>query len=163
MFSIKCDRRVLSVTIVAFGLLICAGTVNAQSGSPEGDKSLYDRLGGLQGISLVVSDFMEDFMADELIFANPKVKERKTSEHKPFIRYHIISMVCEATGGPCQYTGKDMKTAHDGLNVTEREWDRMVEILANTLEEHNVPGRETQELFEILGATKDDIVIGGRR
>ncbi len=158
MYSLKVIRLVVGlVTVIA--LLFSNGSVFSQ----ESEKSLYERLGGIQGIALVVSDFMDDFMEDEVIFANPEVKERKTSEAKPYIRYGVISMVCEATGGPCQYTGKDMKAAHDGLNVTEREWDRMVEILANTLAEHNVPEQETQELFEILGTTKDDIVFQGGR
>jgi hemoglobin len=127
------------------------------------DKSLYERLGGLQGISLVVSDFVDVFIQDPVIMANPAVKDRKTPDTAPYVKYQVTTMVCQATGGPCEYTGLDMKEAHSGLNVSEKEWDRMVEIFAETLARHNVPERETQELFGILGPTRDDIVVTGNR
>jgi hemoglobin len=148
--------------VIAFSLII-TGASYGQAGSAQGEKSLYERLGGLQGISLVVSDFMEVFMQDPVIMSNPRVKERKTADVAPYIQYQIVTMVCQATGGPCVYTGLDMKAAHDGLRVSESEWDRMVEIFAATLEKHNVPERETQELFDIVAPTKDDIVVAGDR
>jgi hemoglobin len=148
--------------VIAFSLII-TGASYGQAGSAQGEKSLYERLGGLQGISLVVSDFMEVFMQDPVIMSNPRVKERKTADIAPYIQYQIVTMVCQATGGPCVYTGLDMKAAHDGLRVSESEWDRMVEIFAATLEKHNVPERETQELFDLVAPTKDDIVVAGDR
>lgn len=150
-------NRIPIVVFTMFVLFVLTGTVNSQSSSDE--EVLYDRLGGLASISVVVSDFMDDFMADPLFFENPAVRERKTPESKPYIRYHLISMVCQATGGPCEYTGVDMREAHDGLNISDREWNRMVKIFAATLEKHNVPEQETRELFEILGSTKDYIVV----
>lgn len=151
------------IPIILIGIaLILTGTASAQT-SGDNEKSLYERLGGLQGISLVVSDFVDDFIEDPLIMSNPRVKERKSPDSAPYIKYQVTSMVCQATGGPCQYTGLDMREAHRGLNVSETEWDRMVEIFAETLQRHNVPERETQELFGILGPTKDDIVVAGSR
>lgn len=127
--------------------------------TPE-EPSLYDRLGGLPAIALVVSDFVDDFIADPVIMANPVVRERKTADSAPYVKYQVTTLVCEAAGGPCEYRGLDMKQAHDGLGVTAAEWDRMVEIFAATLAQHDVPEQETQELFALLGPSRDDIVVG---
>lgn len=148
-------RAVVLFTITM--LLMGTGTVFAQT--PSEEEPLYERLGGLASIALVVSDFVDVFIEDSLIMENLAVRERKTPDGAPYVKYQVTSLVCEATGGPCQYTGLDMRTAHEGLNVTEREWDRMVEIFIGVLEDHRVPQRETEELLGILGPSKDDIVI----
>jgi hemoglobin len=141
-------------------LLAAHGSLQAQSSADQA--SLYERLGGLPGIALVVSDFVDAFIADPLIMDNPAVRERKTPQEAPYVKYQVTTLVCEATGGPCAYTGLDMRTAHDGLNVSEREWDRMVEIFLGTLHEHRVPDREVGELLAILGPSKAEIVTGSR-
>lgn len=150
--------RALILAIIP-GLLLAAPAMAQQAQGEAEEPSLYERLGGLQAISLAVSDFMNAFMADPLIFSNPAVKERKTAEVAPLIQYQVTTMVCEATGGPCTYRGPDMKAAHDGLNVSAEEWDRMVEIFVATLEKLDVPERESEELLAILGSTRDDIVV----
>jgi hemoglobin len=124
--------------------------------------SLYERLGGLPALSLVISDFVDDFVADPLIMANAAVRERKTPDAAPYIKYQVTTLVCEVTGGPCQYTGMGLREAHAGLNVSAAEWDRMVEIFSRTLERHGVPAAEQEEVFAILGPTRDDIVVGDR-
>jgi hemoglobin len=145
-------------TLMGSTLLLMLVASPAFAQSAEAEESLYDRLGGLQAIALVVSDFVDVFVADPLIMANPAVRERKTVDTAPYIKFQFTAMTCEATGGPCQYTGLNMRDAHDGLGVTAEEWDRMVELFAQTLERHGVPERETQELFAVLGPTREDIV-----
>lgn len=148
-------------TLIAGTLLLLWSASPTVAQATEEDPSLYERLGGLQAIALVVSDFVDDFVADPVIMANPVVRERKTADTAPYIKYQVTTLVCDASGGPCAYGGKDMATAHDGLGVTAAEWDRMVEIFAATLEQHGVPDQETQELFALLGPSRDEIVVGG--
>lgn len=146
--------------VFAFTLALAAtlaGPAQAQSSPPE--NSLYERLGGLPAISLVISDFMEDFAADPLIMANPAVRERKSPENLPYITFQVTTMVCEASGGPCRYTGLELGPAHKGLNVSQAEWDRMAEIFSATLDAHGVPEQEQGELFEILGPAHAEIVV----
>ena len=76
----------------------------------------------------------------------------------PYLKYHVTAMVCEATGGPCRYHGRGMKESHTHLNITEREWDRMVALFKEVLARHNVPAGETQELLDIIDSTRPDIV-----
>lgn len=144
--------------LIAMALVFLSGGRAFSQASPQ-ERSLYERLGGLPAISLVLSDFVDVFIADPLILANPAVRERKTPDSAPYIKFQVTSLVCEATGGPCEYTGLDLRQAHDGLNVSEAEWERMVEIFSETLNRHGVPEQEQQDLFAILGPTKADIVV----
>jgi hemoglobin len=152
--------------ISAIALAVILTSAVARPGGAQAataEPSLYDRLGGLPAISLVVSDFMDVFIHDPVIMANPAVRERKTAAAAPYIKYQVTTVVCEASGGPCQYTGKNMRDAHAGLGVTAAEWDRMAQIFGSTLARHQVPERETQELFALMGPLRDDIVVGGAR
>jgi hemoglobin len=154
-------RRTGSVAVTAVAVLAAAGSAHAQSTSP--DETLFDRLGGLQAIALVVDDFMTEFSADPLVLTNPAVRERKSPENLPYITFQVTTLVCQATGGPCHYTGLELGPAHEGLNVSQAEWDRMVEIFAATLARHGVGEQEQEDLFAILGPGHADIVVPGGR
>jgi hemoglobin len=154
----RAGSLVVFPTLVLLGM---AGPIHAQESA--GEESLYDRLGGLRAISLVVSDFMTEFAADPLVLANPAVRERKSPENLPYINHQVTTLVCQVTGGPCVYTGMELGPAHAGLNVSQAEWDRMAEIFAGTLAKYGVPEREQEELFEILGASHGEIVVPAGR
>ena len=74
------------------------------------------------------------------------------------LRQNLIDQICEATGGPCKYSGKDMKTAHAGMNITEDEFTALVEDLVKSLDKAGVPQAEKDELLGALGGMKGDIV-----
>jgi hemoglobin len=117
--------------------------------------TLYQRLGGREGIALVVDEFVAFLVADA------RVNERFTAL-KPAdvarLKSHAADQVCEATGGPCAYVGRDMKTAHTGMNITEDEWNAAVEDLVRALDKRGVGEPEKQELLDLLGPMKPDIV-----
>lgn len=121
--------------------------------------SLYDRLGGLMPISVVVSDFIDALVPDPVLNANPAIDAARHRVPPPYLKYHVTALVCQATGGPCHYQGRTMKDSHAHLNISEREWQRMVTIFKQILAKHQVPAKETQELLAIVAGTKADIVI----
>ena len=149
------------------GMKVCAiSAVILLSGwtgalAQEEAPSLYDRLGGLAPISVVVSDFIDALVPDDVLNANPAIDAARVRVPAPYLKYHVTALVCGATGGPCEYHGREMKEAHAHLNITEGEWDRMVSIFKEVLQKHGVPETETQELLEIVGSTKADIVAAG--
>ncbi len=161
--------RYLMCLIGIVSLVACNGGSNGNSASDsvatqqsteqEEQESLYDRLGGLAPISVVVSDFIDALVPDEALNANPAIDAARMSVPAPYLKYHVTALVCQATGGPCQYDGREMKEAHAHLNITESEWDRMVTIFKEVLANHLVPATETQELLDIVGSTKADIVV----
>lgn len=134
-------------------------TAVAQGGAEQEQQSLYDRLGGLAPISVVVSDFVDALLPDAVLNANPAIDAARQRVPGPYLKYHVTALVCEATGGPCQYHGRGMKETHAHLNITEVEWDRMVTIFKEVLAKHGVPAQETEELLAIVGSTKADIVV----
>lgn len=120
--------------------------------------SLYDRLGGLMPISVVVSDFLDAVVPDPMLNANPAIDAARKRVPKPYLKYQVTAQVCQVTGGPCQYQGRNMKDAHAHLNITEAEWDQMVALFKGVLNKHKVPDQEAQELLDIIESTKADIV-----
>ena len=145
----------LSVAI----LLFAPFTVFAQSETTE--TALYERLGGLRAITVVVDDFIDSMVPDPFLNQNPAIAEARERVPSPYLKYRVTSMVCQATGGPCEYTGRGMKESHAHLNITEAEWERMVVIFKEVLDKHQVPSSEQRELLEIIGSTKGEIVTAG--
>ena len=145
-------------TLVA--LVALGSTAGAQAQKTE--KSLYDRLGGAYPIAVVVDDFIDRLLVNDTLNANPAIKEARDRVPAPGLKFHVTTMVCEATGGPCKYVGRDMKTAHARLNITQKEWDAMVADFRKTLNKFKVPVKEQEELIQIVGSTKKDIVVGAR-
>jgi len=127
----------------------------------EKEKSLYDRLGGVYSIATVVDDFIERLLVNDILNANPKIKEARDRVPKAGLKYRVTELVCQITGGPQKYTGRSMKESHSHLNITEKEWDAMVADFKKTLDKFKVPQKEQDELFAIVGTTKSDIVVAG--
>ena len=117
--------------VVAVNLGACASTGQDAPSIP----SLYRRLGGREGIALVVGDFTANMSADTRV--NERFKGMKTPELEKF-KSNLADQICEATGGPCSYLGKDMKTAHAGMKITEAEWNATVDNLAKALDKNIV-------------------------
>jgi hemoglobin len=108
---------------------------------------------------VVVSDFIDALVVDATLNANPAIDSARHRVPAPYLKYHVTAMVCQATGGPCNYQGRDMKSSHAHLRITEKEWDRMVVVFKEILAKHKVPAAETGELLAIVGSTKADIVM----
>ena len=114
--------------------------------------SLYDRLGGSAAITAVVNDFVARCAGDSRI--NPKFARTDVARLKAM----LVEQVSNATGGPVQYTGRGMREAHRGMQVTASEFDALVQDLVATLTQFNVPEMAQSELLGILGPLRSDIV-----
>ena len=134
-----------------------APVVSAQQ--PGAQKSLYDRLGGLHGITVVVDDFINRLVANKQLNRNPAIDAGRKSAPAPYLKFQVSQMVCGAIGGPCKYTGKAMKESHTHLNISEKEWGVMAKEFKKSLDKFKVPAAEQKELFDIVGSTKADIVV----
>lgn len=151
-------RKFVIAALVAATFVACGGkgkggnTDGAGGGSAVAEKSLYDRLGGKDAITAVVEDFVANVAGDKRInafFANADI---------PGLKQKLVDQICEATGGPCKYTGKDMKTVHNGMNVKDADFTAMVEDLVKSLDKFKVGEKEKTELLTALGGMKPDIV-----
>jgi len=138
----------LLVLGVGMVLAACATTKPAEP-------SLYRRLGGREGIKGVVDEFAAVLVADPRV--NARFKDMKAPDVERF-KTNAADQVCAAAGGPCSYLGKDMKSAHKGMKITEAEWNATVEDLVKAMDKKGVPKKEQQELLGLLGPMKADIV-----
>lgn len=146
-------RQIVIVLAVAF-VVACGGGKKGgdTTTTTGGEKSLYDRLGGKDAITAVVDDFVANVAADTRInamFANADIPKLKTN---------LVDQICQATGGPCTYTGKNMKDSHAGMNIKEADFNALVEDLKKSLDKFKVPEKEQGELLGALAAMKGDIV-----
>jgi len=133
---------------------------NPQSQQPAPEKSLYERLGGVYAIATVVDAFIEKLLVNDILNANPRIKEARDRVPKAGLKYRVTELVCQVTGGPEKYTGRSMKDSHAHLYITEKEWQAMEADFKKTLDEFKVPAKEQGELIAIVESTKSDIVIG---
>jgi hemoglobin len=148
--------------LVAVGALVaCAKRDEApltdSSGSAATARTLYDRLGGTTAIASVVDGFVANVAADTRINKFFTRVASDTAAMREF-KQKLVDQVCQGTGGPCTYTGKDMKTAHQGMGLTNADFDALVEDLVKALDAAGVQQAEKDELLGILGPMRTDIV-----
>ena len=155
----RTQHRVVQVCSVAFCVMVLFSVTTVMGQSKPKEKSLYDRLGGVYAIATVVDDFIERLLVNDVLNANPAIKEARNRVPKAGLKYRVTEMVCMATGGPCKYSGRSMKDSHKHLNISGKEWDAMAADFKATLDKFKVPEKEQSELFAIVGTTKKDIVM----
>ncbi|MEP0848719.1 MAG: group 1 truncated hemoglobin [Phycisphaerae bacterium] len=122
---------------------------------PATTETLYKRLGGYDALAAVTDDFLGRLLKDPSLgrfFVGHSEDSRKR------IRQLIVDQLCAVTGGPCVYIGRDTKTSHRGLGITEADWTATVNHLVATLDKFQVPAREKDEVLALLTTLKPDIV-----
>jgi len=132
---------------------LTAGLFAGSAGAQE--KSLYQRLGGYDAIAAVTDEFIGRLASDE--------QEKRffigfSTDSKMRIRQLSVDLICKSTGGPCVYSGRDMKTAHAGAGITKSDWDRTLKIFGEVLNKFKVPDKEQQEIAALLTPLEKDIV-----
>ena len=128
------DLARVSTTVVAAVMVVMSGTATHTARAPATQPSLYERLGGAYSIATVVDDFIERLLVNGTLNANPAINEARARVPKAGLKFHVTALVCEVAGGPCKYTGRTMKEAHQHLNITQAQWDAMVADFRTTLE-----------------------------
>ena len=129
----------------------CASSAS-QVKSGAASKSLFERLGGQAALTAVVDDLTVRIVADG------RINQRFANTDIPHFKQALVEQLCEVSGGPCKYAGKDMRTAHAGMNVADDEFTFLVEDIKATLAKFKVPAREQTELLGALGGMKKDVV-----
>jgi len=138
--------------IATVAIAVAATWTLSSATSFAAERSLYERLGGQGAIQAVVTKFIGNVGADKRIngyFATTDLKN---------LNKLLVEQVCAASGGPCTYSGRDMKTTHKGMKVTTAAFNALVEDLVSALDTFNVPKKEKDELLGVLGPMKKDIV-----
>jgi len=144
------------VLILAVLVGVSSAPLLGQSGATK-EPSLYMRLGEKKAITAVVDEFVARVAADKRInsfFAQTAADPARLKAFKG----KLVDQICMASGGPCKYTGKDMKSAHSGMGVSGADFDALVEDLVAALDKFKVAAHEKDQLVGALGPMKTDIV-----
>jgi hemoglobin len=154
------NKRVLATLLMTFAIVGGAATYGVAAdpqpmNAPAAGDSLYTRLGGYDALVAVTKDFIGRLATDPQL---AKFFTGLNDTSKARVESHVVDFLCEKTGGPCIYTGQDMKTAHTGLHITDTEWNTSAAHLTETLNKFKVPQKEQDEVMAAIGAMKGDIV-----
>ena len=121
----------------------------------EGINTLYQRIGGYDVIAGIVDDFLRRIREDALF---QRFLMTRSTDSRNRARQLLVDQMCALAGGPCIYIGRDMKTSHAGLGITESEWDANMKHAADALARFNVAEKEREEFLAIISRFKDDII-----
>ena len=148
------------------------GTITAAQ--VEGKFALFDRLGGEKGITAIVDDFTPRMMQDPRVNwprkgvksggfslhlkSSESVAWNATDESTLNLKKHLVQFIVLATGGPAHYDGKDMKSAHDGMKISNPEFDAVLGDIKASLDSLQIPNKEQKELLSIIESTRPQIV-----
>lgn len=115
-------------------------------------KNLYDRLGGKPALNAVVGELWNVAAADS------RINSRFAHTKPEIFGAQLVDFLCQASGGPCKYTGHDMKSAHTGMMLTELEFNALAEDTIKALDKFKVPAKEKDEVIGLLGSLKGDVI-----
>ena len=146
-------KKLLPVLVFVCAVFFSANNALAQPETKE--KSLYQRLGGYDAIAAVSDDFIDRLGKGKRL---GRFVVGLSEDSKKKLRQHLVDFLCNATGGPCLYLGRDMKTVHKGLGIDEDDWKEGVDALVATLEKFKVPEKEKNEVLAAVSSLKGDIV-----
>lgn len=119
------------------------------------DTTLYERLGGYDAISAVVNDLLQRLMGDSQLgrFWQNRGEDGIAREKQLLVDY-----LCANAGGPVLYTGRDNKTSHKGMGVSDSDWQAFMGHLDATLNAFDVPQEERNDVIGFIQSTRADIV-----
>ncbi|AOW10466.1 group I truncated hemoglobin [Flavobacterium gilvum] len=119
--------------------------------------SLYERLGGTDGITTIAEEVIDAHMV------NPSIKARflplkDNPEHLAEVRKHVIEFFIMGSGGPQQYSGKDMHSAHIGMNINQGEYMSVIDDVMSVLDKNNIDEQSKKDVLAILYSLKDQMI-----
>lgn len=130
------------------------------------EKSLYERIGGVYAIAAVIDRFSDQLLKNpKIVNANSQLKEWHTEKYKerlPGLKFNRTLWVCAISGGPYEYTAKNLHDAHSGLQISPEVFDEVSAELAGTLDYFKVPEHEKQEVLNAFNAQKSNVTAGSR-
>ena len=118
-------------------------------------KSLYDRLGGYDGITAFANDLLPRLQTDPQL---GRFWQNRGDDGIAREKQLLIDFLCSSAGGPLYYTGRDMKLSHKGMNISENDWSIFLEHAGATMKALQVPALECEQVVAFVLGLKGDIV-----
>ena len=138
-------------------LIIAIFVISLTSCAQQEQPSLYERLGGTEGITSIVDDAFTEHIKNPVIMAR-FIPYGDQPERVAEIKEHFVEFLSAGTGGPAEYTGKDMKTTHSGMNISEAEFMALLDDLMIVLDNHQIDVETKKDMLYISWSLKGMIV-----
>lgn len=132
--------------------LLLAFTLGQASAQTTGNDSLYKAFGEKAGLTVLMDDFVQRLVAEprtQSFFKNTDLSRLKTQ---------LTDQLCMLSGGPCKYTGRDMKSAHIGMAVGKSEFNALVEVLQEAMDAKNIAFTDQNRMLALLASMHRDII-----
>lgn len=158
----KKERSCGMVFLALAAVLVVTMWVGSSAGAdqkpaPTGP-SLYERLGGLNNIAVLIDDVIERSYVNPVFQANPRIEEAHKRFPKAAYKFNATALACMVMGGPQKYSGRSLKDAHQHLKVSENEWQELIKLFSESMNSFKVPEKEQSEIIGIIESTKGDII-----
>ncbi len=137
----------IKTIIFLVGLSILTGCAMTEK------RSLFESLGGESALRLVVEDFITEIGNDPVVY--PYFEKASVSHFRQGIYTHF----CQIADGPCEYRGDSMVDIHTGMNVSEKAFNRLVELLINALDKNKIDTRTQNRLLEKLAPLRSQVMV----
>lgn len=146
-------RILSSIVILLASLFILSCSSETPDTSVSAERTLYERIGGREKVKAIVEDIWNNHAK------NPIVKDRFAGSDPAYVKKRVFEIFAAATGATdVEYKGMDMKTAHKGMNISEMEFNAVVDDVLAACEMHKVAQQERNEVLAILWSVRKDIV-----
>jgi hemoglobin len=116
------------------------------------DDSLYRTFGEKTGLAALMDDFVNRLVAD------PRTRPFFETADLPHLKTQLTDQLCELSGGPCKFTGKDMKTAHEGMGIGKNNFNALVEVLQDAMDAKKIPFTAQNRMLALLAPMNRDII-----
>ena len=136
----------------AFAMLVATGLAGCQMAGTRQDPALYNELGGQAGVQRLVDTLLVRIYADQRIAFLFRDVDRAD------LNRLIVEQICRETGGPCEYTGREMAEAHSGLGLKHVEFDAFVQDFTDAMEEIGLPYRVQNQVLAIFAPMRPEVV-----
>jgi len=144
-------KRILGRAAFAAALLAAALVLGAQAGFAA-DDALYRAFGERDGLVKIIADATDRWVADD------RIKDTFDNINLDRFKKLLVDQLCELTGGPCKYTGRNMYEAHKGLHLNQAEFNALVEDLQLAMDKYDIPFSTQNRLLAMLAPMERDSV-----
>jgi hemoglobin len=141
------NRRLQGLCFVLGLAFLLGGSVASRA-----DSTLYEDLGGKEGLTKIVQYSVDNYMAD------PRIRDDLDNINLDRLRSRFFDQFCELTGGPCKYTGRDMAATHKGLHLTVAKFNAVVEDLQDAMDKVGISSRTQNRFLALLAPMKSAVV-----
>jgi len=117
--------------------------------------TLYERLGGYDAVTAVANNLLPRLVADEQL---GRFWQHRGDDGIQREKQLLIDFLCHSAGGPVYYTGRNMRTTHQGMQISEADWTRFIGHVRDTLAHFNLAEAETSDVLSFIESTKDEVV-----